>query len=182
MKVSILGILALTLSMNVYADVEKREYKKLNSIEALVTITTEETDGTQAAVYVDAKENDQFVADLLKDSSSKLAQLVKKIELEVCGETSTPEKKWIDGCGEVTLTESVRTSFGRGGWAEANASYTFFVGFSHDGTGRFFNASHMVTISESAVAQTKPDDYEYNGVILKYLSLDTVTNIENSAE
>lgn len=175
MKASILGLFVLALSLSAHADTEKREYKKVNANEAVVTITTEETDGTQAAVYVDAAENKKFIEELLKDPKSKLAQAVSDLEMSTCGANSTPENPWIDGCGEVTITDAVRTSFGRGGWMSAGAGYTFFVGFTSDGSGRFFDVSYMVTISEGAEAQVKGDDsFEYSGVVLKSLSLDKV--------
>ncbi|NOT79600.1 MAG: hypothetical protein HOP07_11460 [Bacteriovoracaceae bacterium] len=177
MKSLFLCSLLLTLSSNLLASEESRSYKKISSTEAVVTIKTEETDGTQAATYVDAKETEQFINDLLKDPSSPLAKLVKEIELQNCEATSTPDQTWIDGCGEVTLTAQVRTGFGRGGWASAGAAYTFFVGFTSDGTGRFFDVSHMITISESADAQTN-DQYDYSGVVLKTLSLIEVKKLE----
>lgn len=177
MKSLFLCLLLLTLSSNLLASEESRSYKKISSTEAVVTIKTEETDGTQAAAYVDAKETEQFINDLLKDPSSPLAKLVKEIELQNCEATSTPDQTWIDGCGEVTLTAQVRTGFGRGGWASAGAAYTFFVGFTSDGTGRFFDVSHMITISESADAQTN-DQYDYSGVVLKTLSLIEVKKLD----
>ncbi len=165
-------VMALTLSFNVMAE-ETRSFKKVSSSEATITIKTEETDFVQAASFVDAKENEEFINQLLKDENSSLAKLVKEIELKNCEATSTPDNKWIDGCGEVTITEAVRTSFGRGGWQSAGAAYTFFVGFTSDGTGRFFDASHTVTISESADAQTN-ENGDYNGIVLKYLTLSEI--------
>ncbi len=181
MKALILGLLVLSLSNSVFA-AETRTYKKADSTAATVSIKTEETDYTQAAGYVDAQENEQFIAELLKDPSSPLAKLVKEIELANCEQTSTPENKWIDGCGEVTITEAVRTSFGRGGWASAGAGYTFFVGFTSDGSGRFFDVSHMVTIFEAAEAQTKEESGDYSGEIIKYLSLSEIKKLETSGE
>ncbi len=170
MKTVLISAIILSLSSNLYASEETRAYKKISNTEALVTINTEETDGTQAAAYVDGKENDSFINDLLKDQTSPLAKLVKEIELKNCEATSTPDNTWIDGCGEVRITKLTLTSFGRGGWASAGARYTFFVGFVSDGTGRFFDVSHMVTISETADAQTN-EKYDYSGVVLKTLSL-----------
>lgn len=169
MKAFTLGLLVLSLSNSVWAS-ESRTYKKISAQEAVVSIKTKETDGTQAAAYVDAQENKQFIADLLKDPTSPLYKVAKEIEKEMCDAESTPENSWIDGCGEVTLTEEVRTSFGRGGWASAGAGYTFFIGFTSDGSGRFFDVTHMVTIAESADAQTT-DDGEYSGEVIKSLSL-----------
>jgi hypothetical protein len=183
MKLSILGlvVVALTLTTSLSAAEELRTYKKDSNLQATITIQTEETDSTQAAIYVDEKENKKFIDDLLSDPNSLLAQLKSKIELENCEANSTLENTWIDGCGEVTVTEFVRTSFGRGGWASAGASYTFFVGFTSDGTGRFFDVSHMVTISESADAQTN-NDGDYNGIVIKTLTLDSIKslNTENN--
>lgn len=177
MKAFVLGLLVLSLSNSVWANAETRSYKKVSSTEATVTIKTEETDGTQAAVYVDAKENKQFIEALLKDESSPLYKIAREIEKEMCDAVSTPDNSWIDGCGEVTITDEVRTSFGRGGWASAGAGYSFFIGFTSDGTGRFFDVSHMVTIGESADAQTN-DEGDYNGEVIKTLSLLGVTKLE----
>lgn len=176
MKAILLSALVLTFTTSIYAADETRIYKKVSSTEALVTINTEETSGTQAAQYVDAQENEKFISELLKDESSPLAKLVKEIELQNCEATSTSENTWIDGCGEVRITKTLMTSFGRGGWASAGAGYTFFVGFVSDGTGRFFDVSHMVTIYESADAQTN-DDYDYSGVVLKTLSLHEIKKL-----
>lgn len=177
MKAFVLGLLVLTLSNNLFADTETRTYKKISATEATVTIKTEETDGAQAAGYVDAQENERFISELLKDPASPLYKIAKKIENDMCDSESTPDNSWIDGCGEVTITKEVRTSFGRGGWASAGAGYTFFVGFTSDGTGRFFDVSYMVTIGESADAQTD-DNGEYNGIVIKSLSLAEVKKLE----
>lgn len=177
MKSLLLGLLVLTLSNAALAG-ETRTYKKLSSSEATVTIKTEETEYTQAAGYVDGQENEKFIADLLKDPSSPLAKVAREIEQENCGETSTADNSWIDGCGEVTITKEVRTSFGRGGWASAGAGYTFFIGFTSDGTGRFFDVSHMVTIFESADAQTDAETFDYNGEIIKSLGLVEIKKLD----
>ncbi|MBC7712752.1 MAG: hypothetical protein H7177_05410 [Rhizobacter sp.] len=178
MKALLLGLLVLTISANVHAAAETREYKKDSGVQATVTIHTEETDGTQAAAYVDAQENKKFIEDLLADATSPLAKLKAEIEKESCDANSTPENPWIDGCGEVTITEAVRTSFGRGGWMSGGAGYTFFVGFTSDGSGRFFDVTHMVTISESAEAQVTPDTFDYNGIVIKTLTLDEIKKLE----
>jgi len=172
MKGLILGLLALTLSVNVFAG-ETRVYKKTGATTATVTIKTEETDSTQAAVYVDAQENKRFIQQILKDPKSPLAILVKKIETENCED---PTEGY---CGSITMTDAVGTSFGRGGWMSAGATYSFFVGYTEAGTGHFFAVSHIVTISESAEAQTKTDgDMEYSGVVLKTLSLDSIKEVK----
>ena len=178
MKLIILGLMVLSISANIHAN-ETRTYAKDSGVQATVTIKTEEVDSTQAAAYVDAKENKKFIADLLADPTSQLYKIKKEIELANCEETSTAEESWIDGCGEVTITEEVRTSFGRGGWMSAGAGYTFFVGFTSDGTGRFFNSTYMVTISESVEAQTNNESFDYNGVIIKTLTLDEIRKLEN---
>lgn len=173
---SLLILLTLsTLSFNLHAE-DKRTFKKLSEKDAEVTIKTEETNSTQAAAYVDAKENAQFIKMLLQDKSSDLSKLKTSIELENCQQTSTDENPWIDGCGEVTITPEVATAFGRGGWMSAGASYTFFVGFTNAGTGHFFTATHMVTMSEDAEAQVD-GNFEYTGVILKHLTLDAITKL-----
>lgn len=176
MKAMIMTLMLLTLSVSAHAE-DTRTYKKVSPIEAVVTIKTEDAHYTQVAPYVDGVENEQFLSDLLKDPKSPLAKLAREIEMENCETTSTPDNSWIDGCGEVTLTTPVRTSFGRGGWASASASYTVFVGFTMDGTGRFFEVSHTIQISEGAEAQTDITG-EYNGYITKVLSLDNVKKLD----
>jgi len=166
----------LAFSLTAQAE-ETRTYKKLNSSQAEVVIQTVEQDGTQAASYVDGKENNQFVSDLMGDKKSLLYKLKREVELENCEETSTDETSHIPGCGEVQLTPMTLTSFGRGGWDSGGAAYTFFVGFRQDGTGRFFDVSHMVTISESVLAQTTADG-EYAGKIIKTLNFGKITRID----
>lgn len=156
---------------------EVRTYKKLNSSQAEVVIQTVEQDSTQAAAYIDGKENQQFVNDLLKDKNSLLYKLKHDIELENCDRNSTSESSWIPGCGEVTMTERVRTSFGRGGWDSGGSAYTFFMGFTEDGTGHFFDVSHMVTISESVLAETTSQG-DYAGKIIKTLNFGKITRID----
>jgi hypothetical protein len=163
----ILMFSALSFGLNAQ---EKRTFAKLNNEQAQVTIQTEETDSTQAAMYVDGQENVKFIEMLLKDKTSGLSQLKSKIEIENCETTSTDENPWIDGCGEVTITSEVRTAFGRGGWMSGDANYTFFIGFTQQGTGRYFTATHMVTIYEGAEAETN-DSGEYTGTVIKHLTL-----------
>ena len=174
MKKTLVAVLSLVM-MNSFAQ-ESRSYTKLSASEAQVTIKTEETDSTQGAVYLDGIENERFVQDLLKDKNSELAKLKAKIEMDNCGELSTEENSWIDGCGEVELTEAIRTSFGRGGWTGGFAGYTFFVGFRSDGTGRYFDSTHMVTIYEGTEAQTT-EEGDYSGIVEKILSLGQITEL-----
>ncbi|MGZ3789342.1 MAG: hypothetical protein ACXVLQ_12515, partial [Bacteriovorax sp.] len=129
MKLFLPACLSLCLSMNLYA-AEKRTYTKLNSTEAQVDIVTEEQASIQAATYVDGKENERFIKDVMKDKNSPLYKLKLAIEKENCETNSTPDQSWIEGCGEVTITKEVRTSFGRGGWSSGGSGYTFFVGFT----------------------------------------------------
>lgn len=156
---------------------ELRSYKKLNSSQAEVVIQTDEQDAIQAAAYIDAKENAQFVSDLMKDKRSLLYKLKKAIEMENCNTTSTDESSHIPTCGEVEMTRMVMTSFGRGGWDSGGASYAFFIGFREEGTGRFFDTSHIVTISESVIAQTDSEG-RYAGKILKTLNFGTISRID----
>ncbi|MBC7537310.1 MAG: hypothetical protein H7281_00695 [Bacteriovorax sp.] len=176
MKTILLGLIVL-VSLNASAS-EKRTYTKMNSFEARVKIETEEKKSIQAAIYVDGLENAKFIKDMLSDKKSILSKLKSNLEIENCNKNSTPEKPWIDGCGEVTLTSEVRTSFGRGGWMSGGGSYTFFVGFTNDGTGHDFDVSHMVTFSERVEAQTTPDG-NYSGVIIKNLYLVKVKKIDD---
>jgi hypothetical protein len=167
------------MSVNVFA-AETREYKRVSATEATVTIKTEETDYTQAAMYTDSKENDVFIKALLKDAKSPLYKLAREIEFKNCETNSTPEETYIDGCGEVTITAAVRTEYGRGGWQNASAGYTFFVGFTDAGTGRFFGVSHMVKFSEESDAQTT-ENGDYSGIVLKTLSLGKIVKISDES-
>lgn len=174
MKLFFFSLFVLTVSAQAE---EIRTYKMLNSSQAEVVIQTEEQDSTQAAAYVDGKENDQFVSDLMKDKKSVMYKLRRQVELENCEQTSTDETTRIPGCGEVQLTGMVMTSFGRGGWDSGGAAYTFFVGFRQEGTGRFFDVSHMVTISESVLAQTTTEG-DYAGKVIKTLNFGKITRID----
>ena len=158
---------------------ESRIYKKLNYSEAQVTIKTDEKESVQAGVYADGIENSQFIDDMLMDKNSILSKLKSSIENENCGKVSPAGQLSVEGCGHVTLTKEVRTSFGRGGWMSAGGTYTFFVGFTNDGTGQYFDVSHMVVISESTDAQRKSDG-TYSGVILKNLTLVKIKRIDEN--
>ena len=179
MKKTLVAVLSLVM-MNSFAQ-ESRSYLKLSASEAKVTIQTEETDSTQGAVYLDGIENERFIQDLLKDKNSDLAKLKAKIEMDNCDKVSTEENSWIDGCGEVELSEPVRTSFGRDGWTGGFAGYTFFVGFRSDGTGRYLESTHMVTIYEGTDAQTN-ENGDYSGVVEKTLSLGKITELPKANE
>ena len=171
---SILISLFLLISINVRAS-EKRIYTKLNSREARVVIATSDIDLVQAASYVDGYENEKFINDMLNDKNSILFKLKSEIEKESCIGMNKVER---EECGHVTLTSEVKTSFGRNGWMSAGGSYTFFVGFTFNGTGRFFEATHMVVISETAEAQVKKDG-KYSGVITKSLYLVKIKKIDD---
>lgn len=179
MKTLALAITALALSSNVMAS-ESRTYKKVSATEASVTIKTEETDATQAASYNDGKENKKFISELLKDANSPVYKLAREIEMENCEATSTSEDPVVETCGEVTVTEDIRTSFERGGWQNSSSGYTFFLGFTNQGTGRFFGVSHMITIYEEAEALSN-EEYEYSGVVMKHYSLGSIKKISDES-
>lgn len=179
MKHLLTFIVLSAISFGIKAE-EKRTFKKISEKNAEVTIHTEETDYSQAAAYVDGKENAAFIKMLLLDKSSELSRLKSEIELQNCEVNSTEDESWIPGCGEVTITPEIMTYFGRGGWKSAEAGYTFFIGFTHQGTGRFFAATHMVTIAEGAEAQVD-DDYNYNGIVMKYLALINITELSQDS-
>lgn len=176
MKAIILGLLVLSFAAHADESTEKRSYKKTSSVEAVVTITEENSEGTQAAIYVDGIESNRFVADLAADQNSPLAKAIKEIEMENCGETSAESLGYIEGCGSVEITNSVQVSFGRGGWASAAQSSIYFVGFRFDGTGHYFDSNYMIKVSESVEAQTD-ENGEYNGTLLKVYTLDKVTKL-----
>lgn len=176
MKALILGLLVLSVAAHADESTANRSYKKVSSVEAVVTITEESNEGTQAAMYVDGIESDRFVSDLAADKNSPLAKAIKEIEMESCGEVSTSPLEYIEGCGSVEITNSVQVYYGRGGWAEAGQSSVYFVGFRFDGTGNIFGSSYMIKVSESVSAQTD-DNGQYNGTLLKVYSLDKVTKL-----
>lgn len=162
---AIFSILFLTLS----AQAEQRTFEKTSPASANVKIISDDPDAVQAAQFVDAAENNMFVEIMLKDKNSPLSEIRKKLELENCHEESS-DGGWIDQCGQVEITDSIQTYFGRGGWMSAGAAYTFFVGFRHDGTGRYFSSAYMVTITEDVEANTN-EDMSYNGSLTKSLNL-----------
>lgn len=176
---TILLILTISIALNANA-LEKRTYTKTNSSEAQVRIETVEKDATQVSNYADGRENAKFIEDMLNDHNSILYKLKLSIENENCKQNSSADKAWIEGCGQVTLTSEVRTSFGRAGWMSCGGSYTFFVGFTDEGSGRFFDVSHMVTISETAEAQTLKNG-NYSGVIIKTLNLVKIKRIDEES-
>jgi hypothetical protein len=181
MKTLPLLIVMLTVFNFSHADEAdfKRTYKKTSSDSAEVLIETGSS--MQAAELVDRAENQKFIDELLKDKNSKLAKLKAQIEMDSCGETSKSlEDSWIQGCGEVEITDYVLTSFGRGGWASAGAGYSFFIGFREDGTGHFFESSYIATFSEG-VSAINDSDEDFKGNYLKTLSLDSITKLENAS-
>ncbi|KHD89962.1 MAG: hypothetical protein OM95_00020 [Bdellovibrio sp. ArHS] len=160
----------LVLSLTAQA-IEPKKISKTGANSALVRIETEEKDGTQAAAYIDAAEMPDFIQMMLSDSTSEFAKIKHELEMENCQETSTTPDGHIPDCGAVEWTNLVQTSFGRGGWMSAGAAYTLFIGFRFDGTGHFFEASHMVVLSESAEALVD-GNMNYTGFINKELRLE----------
>ncbi|WP_413613303.1 hypothetical protein [Bdellovibrio sp. HCB-110] len=155
---------------------ESRVFQKTNSNSASVKIETESKEGTQAAVYVDGEENAQFINMLLDDPSSRLSVLRGQIEQEHCQTNSATPDGWIEGCGGVEVTEVVRTAFGRGGWMQGGATYTFFVGFRTAGTGHIFESSYMVNFSEEVDADVD-QDMKYLGSVTKKLVLGKIVRL-----
>lgn len=175
MKIILLG-LVISMSFNALA-FEKRTYTKINSSEAQVKIETEQKDFTQVENYLDGLENTKFIQDMLNDKKSILFKLISEIEIENCHQPVIANKLLTGDCGEVTLTKEVRTSFGVSNDMSGGGTYTFFVGFTNAGSGKYFDVSHMVTISERAEAQTLKDG-RYSGVVLKSLYLVKIKSIE----
>jgi hypothetical protein len=173
---AILAIIFFCFTNNINA-IEKRTYTQHNSSEAIVAIETGNEKNIQASSYVDALENELFIHHLLIDQNSKLFQLKARIEKENCDHITTNENPSTNGCGKVTITKEIRISFGRGGWETAGASYVFFVGFTNKGSGRYFDVSRMVTISETAEAQTNQNG-TYKGTVVKTLRLGPIKRID----
>lgn len=163
-------VLLVSLSLSAHA-IEPKKILKTGANSATVRIETEEKDGTQVAAYIDASEMPEFIQIMLNDPTSELSKIKRELEMENCQETSTTPDGYIPQCGAVEWTDLVQTSFGRGGWMSAGAAYTLFVGFRFDGTGRFFESTHMVVLSESAEAVVD-SDMNYTGFITKDLRLE----------
>lgn len=168
-------VLSLFVTLSAHAD-DVRDFQKVNSNKAIVSIETEDKDGTQAAAYLDGAENPQFINMLLDDSQSRLSLLKQTLEMEHCQKISATPDGWIDGCGAVEVTEIIRTSFGRGGWMEGASGYTFFVGFRSAGTGHYFESTHMVTFTEHVVANTDAN-MKYLGSVTKTLELGKIVKL-----
>lgn len=178
---AVLAAFLVVASVSAHAAQESRSYKKVDADHAQVLITTEDSEAVQAAAYVDAQENKKFIEMMLADPGSQLAKLKAAIEKEHCDANSTPDNSWIAACGEVQITDAVRTGFGRGGWMEAGAGYSFFVGFMDDGTGHFFGVDYIVTIGEDVTANVD-ENGEYKGSVTKELSLGSIKKINLDKE
>lgn len=61
---------------------EMRIYNKVNPKTAVISIQTEEKESTQAANYLDGKENERFIAELVNDKNSDLYKI--KMKKEAC--------------------------------------------------------------------------------------------------
>lgn len=173
MKLILLTLLLSSFALSAHAAAEKRVITKMNSSQLRVKIETEERQSTQAASYVDARENANFINSMLKDKISSLGKLKAQIEKDFCS------FERVEGCGEVTLTKEVRTSFIRSGWMSGVATYTFFIGFTADGSGKHFYATHMVKFSESAEAQINREG-AYSGIVLKTIEMGKITELEDT--
>lgn len=164
-------ILALMILISLNAKAfEKRTYTKINSSEAEVRIETEEGKATPAVFYADGRENEKFIQDMFTDKKSILYKLKSDIERENCQSS-------LQGCGLVTLTREVRTSFGNSGQMACGGSYTFFAGFTNDDSGKTFDVSHMVVIAERTEVLTKKNG-NHSGVIIKTLNLVKIKRID----
>lgn len=155
---------------------DKRTFAKTGPNTATVKIETEAKDSIQAADYVDGLENRKFIEMMIADKTSTLAKLKAKIEMDQCQENSTTPDGWIPMCGRFEVTDLVRTGFERGGWMEAGAAYTFFIGFRFAGTGQMLETYSMATISEDVAAEVD-SQMEYKGVIKKSLTLQRIVAI-----
>ncbi len=160
--------LSILMTSAIWAS-DLRSYNYSNSVAKIEIIDGEDSSG-QATTLLDGEENQKFIKSLLNDPNSELAKLKSKLELQYCEENSSDDSEWISGCGGVELTSLVSTSFNRGGWMGGARGYSFFVGFRHDGSGRFFESEYLVTIVESVEAQVD-DNYEYQGKNIKTIEL-----------
>lgn len=163
------GLGSFIFTLSAFA-AESRQFSKVDTEQAMVKIVTEESQGLQAAMYVDGAENEKFMKMLLEEPSSRLAALRDELEKENCDSEAPRYDSWIEDCGTVEFTEPVQTSFARGGWMSAGAKYTYFVGFRHAGTGHIFEASYMVVIQEEVNA-TLNQQTGAPGILTKDLSL-----------
>lgn len=164
--------LLVLLSFMSYADEsESRVYTRINEKSAKVMIKSEIM---QAAELVDGAENERFLTELLFDSKSELFKIKNKLAKEFCEAGSVvKENLEIEDCGYITITPGVITSFGRGGWAGAGAVYTIFIGFTANGSGRFFESKYMLKLSEDVNAESFGSS---DGKFIKELKLISVKN------
>lgn len=131
---------------------DHRTFQKLGADSAQVLIKTSAA-AVQAADYVDGVENSQFLNMMKSDAKSTLSQLVRKLEMDYCGENSSSPDGWIPFCGRIEMAKEVQTSFARGGWMEAGGSYSVFVGFREAGTGKELTMSHLFVFDEEVLAE-----------------------------
>lgn len=180
MKNLLASLLLLSLSIQALADDQVGPLKKVSANVATLTITTEDTEGTQAAYFVDGMQIDDFIKMMLEDETSGLAKTVKTILDNNCQEFEDAEEV-ANMCGTINITSHVMTGFGRGGWMDGTATYTLFIGFTSAGTGRYLQTEYIMSINESAEANVGGEevDYKYLGTVTKKLSLQKIIPFPN---
>lgn len=169
------SVFICVMFLNFLAHAEQRSFIKSSPDLAVVQIGTDSAQqGVQAAQFVDGMENKQYIQMMLADKASQLARIRSQLELDSCGKESK-NGEWIKSCGQVEVTDFVRTSFGRLGWGMAGASYTFFIGFRMDGSGQYFSSHYMVTVNETVEANT--NNGKYSGSLNKNLGLENISKL-----
>lgn len=169
MKAQLIVLIGLTLALAAQAEDKRSELKAGKPGTATLTITTEDRDGIQGAVYADGLELQAFIEMLLKNPHSELAALKRKIEKRECGADARNQAD-LDLCGAVEISSPVKVSFNRDGWVKGEADYMIFVGFRERSTGHTLSMRYMVRISETAEAQINADG-QYLGTVNKVLKL-----------
>lgn len=160
----------LLYSTSALSEIITREYSKLSNESAVVKITTSFTDYVQAAEFVDGREVQRFIEDLSVDETSELFGILNIIKQRYCSDYFENSYRSVDNCGEVTFTPEVMSSFGRGGWLNAYAEYSLFVGFTYEGSGMYFSVSHIIVLAEDVEALVNDNDV-YAGKLVKNIRL-----------
>ncbi|MCB0348739.1 MAG: hypothetical protein KDD37_07880, partial [Bdellovibrionales bacterium] len=159
-----------------YAEDQVGPLTKVSANSASVSIQTEDAESTQAAYYVNGAEINAMIDMMLSDPTSELSKLKTKILTENCDDLED-----LDVCGEFIVSKDrTMTSFGRGGWMDAGATYSVFVGFLASGTGHFLELSHIVMINESAEADLKDDGFTYAGTVTKKIALQRIVEVPSN--
>lgn len=173
MKAMILFCVTLFVSLTGFAE-QRSPLTKIDADSAKMTVTAGDQDSDQAAAYLDNSGLKEYIEMMRNDPNSRLAKEIAKIEKENCDETAKNPGDFIGNCGRIELSDSVETSFSRGGWMEGDMSRSFFVGFRQLGTGHFLEMSSIVTVNMAAVS-SRDENQNFTGTIVKTFTLENIS-------